>query len=98
MKPVTFQGANRLFRGPEGSDIQPLPAFDEGQGFIVSCWEPSPEDLAALAAGGRIWLVVLGNKHPPVQLQTVWPFAAAAGLRLVKDEPESEPAAEAEGA
>jgi len=96
MKPVHFVGANRLYRGPEGSDIQQLPAFDEGKGFVVSCWEPSPEELAALAKGGRIWLVVLG-KQPPVQLQTAWPFAPAAGLLLVKDEPDEAPLAEVEG-
>ena len=33
---------------------------------MESAWEPTPEELAVLRAGGRVVLRVLGRGHPPV--------------------------------
>lgn len=45
---------------PEGGDAR----------VMVSCWEPTPDELAQLNAGGKIYLTVMGTQHPPVLLST----------------------------
>jgi hypothetical protein len=49
-----------------------LPILDHvdehGQKSMMSAWEPTPEEIKALAAGAPIYLRVLGTIHPPVGL------------------------------
>lgn len=48
-----------------------LPLRDEvvdGVPQMVSSWQPTPKDVAAVAAGAPIYLTVLGTGHPPVML------------------------------
>lgn len=35
---------------------------------MVSAWEPTPQQIAMINAGGRIHLRILGEVHPPVSL------------------------------
>lgn len=35
---------------------------------MVSAWEPTPEELAALNAGAKVMLRVVGSSHPPVMI------------------------------
>jgi hypothetical protein len=35
---------------------------------MVSAWEPTPEEIACIAAGGTIYLRLLGVSHPPVMI------------------------------
>lgn len=35
---------------------------------MVTAWEPTPDEVAAIAAGGTIYLRILGNQHPPVMI------------------------------
>lgn len=46
--------------------------FPDGQGgetpYMTSAWEPTPQELAMLNAGGKLMLRVMGNQHPPVAL------------------------------
>jgi hypothetical protein len=35
---------------------------------MVSAWEPTPDEVAAIAAGGTVYLRVLGHAHPPVMI------------------------------
>ena len=35
---------------------------------MKSVWVPSPEERAAIAAGGNIVLLIVGVGHPPVQV------------------------------
>lgn len=32
----------------------------------ITMWQPSPEELAALVAGGLVMVSVLGHVHPPI--------------------------------
>jgi hypothetical protein len=76
MKPTPFPEANRIFRRPPSMPAEEcgdLPIFDDGV-ELVSRWEPTPEERAAIAAGGPVWLWVLGRAHPPVVLTTAAPF------------------------
>lgn len=48
-----------------------LPIKDEvhdGTPYMTSAWEPTPQELAALNAGGKVYLRVMGNVHAPVML------------------------------
>lgn len=38
---------------------------------MISVWEPTPQELAMLNAGGKICLQILGEVHPPVALWAV---------------------------
>lgn len=71
-----IEGAHRVFGAPpdwNGEDMScgVLPVLDvqtpEGP-FMVSAWEPSPEELKALLAGATIKLWVRGQIHPVVAL------------------------------
>jgi hypothetical protein len=45
--------------------------IDPGTGFgtMTSAWEPSPEELAALAAGAKVHVQLLGHGlHPPIMV------------------------------
>ncbi len=35
---------------------------------MTTAWEPTPQELAMLNAGGKVYLQVLGTQHPPVLL------------------------------
>lgn len=48
-----------------------LPIRDEMNGDVpcmVSAWEPTPDEIAAIVGGSKIYLRVLGVGHPPVAL------------------------------
>jgi len=40
----------------------------DGVPQMVSSWQPTPAEAAAIAAGAPIYLTVLGQGHPPVML------------------------------
>lgn len=35
---------------------------------MVSAWEPTPQEVKALVAGGKVYLRVVGTQHPPVAI------------------------------
>jgi hypothetical protein len=35
---------------------------------MVSAWEPTPQELALLNAGGKVYLRIVGSGHPPVAI------------------------------
>ena len=43
---------------------------DHGNTVLVSTWEPSAEERAAIAEGANIELRVWGGGHPPVAITT----------------------------
>ena len=44
-------------------------AFDDGTPAMMTAWQPTPAEAAAIAAGAPIYLTLLGSAHPPVLLQ-----------------------------
>lgn len=42
---------------------------------MISRWEPTPDELALLNAGGSVELQIVGAVHPPVSLIVVPPLA-----------------------
>ena len=69
MIPLRIDGANRVFRAPPGStNCRDLHVrFDASEGTCISRWEPTPEELEILKAGGSVELWVCGNQ-PPVYI------------------------------
>ena len=75
MKPAMFHEMTHVLGAPEGWDSAAkgeclgLPvAADREQLTFTSCWELEPEELAALIAGGRVYLTIHGAAHPPVAM------------------------------
>ena len=64
-----IEGATRRIGKSQG--YLGLPLRDEvveGVPQMVSSWQPTPAEVARIAAGAAIYLTVLGNAHPPVLL------------------------------
>ena len=38
---------------------------EHGRPIIMTVWEPSAEELAAIARGERIWMFIMSNRLPP---------------------------------
>jgi hypothetical protein len=83
MTPRAFEQSNwRLTRPSDMTDEQcgELEVFTDGE-HCISCWEPMPEERAAIAAGAPVWLWVhSGRTQPPVSLSTDHPFAEAVTI------------------
>lgn len=76
MQPRKTPTSNHVFELPGGNEDNYLyveAQLDElGNPLVVSVWEPTDEERAALAAGGTVELCVWGTGTPPV-LITVGP-------------------------
>jgi hypothetical protein len=76
--PTRIAGATRYLGAPK--DWQPEDdgpcahlaiqdaALDGGTPVMVSAWEPTPGELAAMNAGKPVYLQIVGTAHPPVML------------------------------
>jgi hypothetical protein len=62
--PAMIQGANLTLTHSDAMDLH-VRALN---GVITSAWEPTPDEIAAIVAGVKIHLHLLGNTHPPVVL------------------------------
>ena len=71
MKPVDFEDKNMTLSAP---GCGALPALQTKDNCIVTCWEMSEEDKEEFAKTGRIWLSVIGLKHPPVCMSVEQPY------------------------
>jgi hypothetical protein len=80
MIPQRIIGATRYLGAPkdwvpeEHGDCAHLSIRDEptrAGNAMTSSWEPTPEELAILNAGGRVCLSIWGEVHPPVWVQAV---------------------------
>lgn len=76
MRPTQHSSNNRVLGAPAGWDQGELPcgalaitdAVQAGVPSVVSFWRPDAEELAALNAGGLIYLSVVGRTMPPMSL------------------------------
>ena len=44
----------------------------------ISCWQLSNDEMAEIAKTGRVWLYVMGGRHPPVAVSGTDPFKRTA--------------------
>lgn len=96
MKACDFPGARRIgapanwdaeLDGAVGT-IFVTDAVDtlSGMNFMYSVYQPTPDDLAALNAGGAIRLGIMGRQHPVFQLCVLTPTVCKqADLRPMWD-------------
>jgi hypothetical protein len=82
MKPIKFEQSNFTWGAPRGQEdkVDGMPAYkgtekETNWPVSISCWELTPEDLRRLNEGGKIWLRVYGQGHPPVSVSTENPFS-----------------------
>lgn len=65
-------GATRTLGAPEGHDHEKLPVgalpicdvVSNGMAWMVSAWVPTPEEIAHLVAGGKVFFMDTGRVAP----------------------------------
>jgi len=68
--PIHFKEANNtLYSTTDDSDVKSLPVFKDGE-HIVSCWRIPFWKRFKVLFTGKVWLVVRGNSHPPLWIDT----------------------------
>lgn len=72
MTPVKFKDANIKLTAPGCGE---LPAIQTRDNCIVTCWKMSEEEKKEFEKTGKIWLSVIGLKHPPICMSVEQPFA-----------------------
>lgn len=84
MIPARISGATRWLGAPPGwtpdtsGPCGHLAVRDGIAGdlpVMESAWEPTPDELAALNAGGKVYLRIIGQGHPPVWVYALGPGA-----------------------
>jgi hypothetical protein len=74
MRPVSLESPTRRLGAPSSWDhaedgiCHTLEILDH-DGWMISAWEPTPQERERLAAGARIFLQVQGTRHPVVAMQ-----------------------------
>lgn len=77
MIPARIAGCTRVLGAPLGwtpetsGEVCGQPIRDEMNGDVpcmVSAWEPTPAEIAAIVVGAKVNLRVVGCGHPPVML------------------------------
>lgn len=71
MKPVEFKDKNIVLKA---LDCGELPALQTKDNCIVSCWEMNKKEKEQFKKTGKIWLSVIGLKHPPICLSVEQPY------------------------
>lgn len=54
MEATEFPQVN-LHLGEDQPEFQTLPAYHDGEGRVIACFKPSPEELAEIQRTGVIW-------------------------------------------
>lgn len=72
MQPMRIQNATRVLAKDQDEYMQLSIRDDsiDGQNFMTSIWEPTPQELEHLVNGGSVKLIIMGTIHPPVALST----------------------------
>jgi hypothetical protein len=86
MLAINFPEKNLVYSKPQGWTDEQYSDLDVWKGdvaiddkgavatTIISCWQPSKEDIDAIVAGKPIWLFITSEVQPPVSLSTEYPF------------------------
>lgn len=48
--------------------------LSDGVRGVISCWKPSPEEMAEIQRTGRVWLLIWGRTMPPAYVSGTYPF------------------------
>ena len=76
MTPTNFRQATQMLGRPDDMTDEQCGALHiarglaDGYPYVVSCWQPTDEERAAIASGAPVYLHVVGAAMPPVCLST----------------------------
>ena len=80
MVPTSFSEANWVLDPPEDLDSETCESLsvmkaetEGGYPIIISCWKLTKEELEWINQTGRVWLTVMGETMPPVELRAACP-------------------------
>jgi hypothetical protein len=81
MRPRRTHDSNCVFSlegGTEDNDLWLRKVRDQDGGIVLcSCWVPTDDERAQIAAGANVELIVWGEGHPPVAMRVVtYPLGA----------------------
>jgi hypothetical protein len=77
MTPVVPQGLHEGGRltiyAEHQPEYTPIPVSKDANGLLMSEWEPTPEERALLATGGRVrlWIHTYNQPLQPLQMEVV---------------------------
>jgi len=77
MKGAQFPEANMKLLPPEGheDEVYALPIWRHPEGgMVISKWEMTWRERWSCLWNGHIWFHCWGNTHPPMTLETSYPF------------------------
>ena len=77
MTPTKFPEATNVLLPPEGQEdeVNELPIWRHPEGgMVISKWQLSWREKLSLIFGGHLWFVCWGDTHPPLTLETRYPF------------------------
>lgn len=63
MKPIKFKEQNITFAENQ-PEYQPLPAFKDRDGVVISCWQMSFKERMKVLFTGKIWLLLMSFNKP----------------------------------
>ena len=86
MKPIKFKGHNVVFAENQ-EEYQPLPAFYDQDGTVISCWKLSFRERLKMLFTGKLWMSMLTFGNP---LQPQYPTVNRKEVFLYKEELEDE--------
>lgn len=74
MRPVAQRNAVS-YTAPGCESLPVIRAQDaEGKPLLVSAWELSADEIVEVLKSGQVWLIVQGERQPPVSLTAQYPF------------------------
>lgn len=82
--PIQFAEADFVLGPPADCSARaaPIPVLRLPAGFLVSCWQLSPEELEEVIRTGKMWLRAAGRfNHPHVELAAIKAHVMRDGAR-----------------
>lgn len=82
MRGIEFPEATTKLLAPQGMEdtVYDLHIWkDDNMGLIISKWKMSWWDRLRCLLTGTVWLHVQGTTHPPVTIETSYPFERREG-------------------
>jgi hypothetical protein len=77
MRATKFDEATTELLPPQGAEdlVYPLPIWRHPEGgMVISKWKMTWRERLHCFWKGHVWLHVWGNIHPPVTIETSYPF------------------------
>lgn len=77
MRATDFPEATTKLLPPEGEEenVYPLPIWRHPEGgMVISKWKMTWRERMACLIYGHVWFHSWGNTHPPVTIETAFPF------------------------